>query len=104
MIVLAIGSDNLIRWDHLADARTEAYLDDAVVTFTLKNSAGQPVAGAENVPLEFANGSDGRYEGILESTVALSPGANYILELTAVRGQLVGFRRLGCVAAYAGEC
>jgi nitrogen fixation protein FixH len=102
MIVLAIGSDNLIRWDALADVRSGEYLNDATVTFTLKDPDGNPVNGAEEVSMPYAAGSDGRYEGVLESTVELEHGS-YVLETTAVRGELVGFRRMAALARYAGE-
>jgi hypothetical protein len=38
--VISIGSDNLVRLDQLTNASTGAYINNATVTFALKDSNG----------------------------------------------------------------
>lgn len=83
-------------------ASTGAYVNDATVTFALKDAAGNAVSGASG-SLSYVADSDGRYEGVLESTVSLIIGATYYLEITAVASGANGFRRIECVAAYQDE-
>jgi len=98
---LFIDSDNLIRWDQMQNAATGAYVNDAVVTFTLRDVNAVAVSAATNVSMPYVAGSDGRYQGTLESTVDLGdPGTQYDLEITATSGALVGFRRVRCIAQY----
>lgn len=95
MLILAVGADNLIRWDAMDLASNGVIVNDATTTFTLKDAAGATVATGS---MPFV--SNGRYDGILESTVTLNVGATYFLELTAVSGSANGFRHIECVAMY----
>jgi hypothetical protein len=87
----------------MQNAATESYVNDATVTFTLVDSDGSNVAGAINVAMPYVAGSNGRYQGTLDSTVNLgSPGDEFDLEITAVSGALNGFRKVRCRADYKG--
>lgn len=55
--------------------------DDAVVTVTVKNSAGAVVSGGDAVPMP--NVSSGTYRGALPSTLAIVVDGRYTLEITA---------------------
>jgi hypothetical protein len=101
--VLSIGSSNLVRLDALTNASTGAYVNDATVTFTLKDAAGSVVSGLANVSMPYVAASNGRYEGIIPSSAALALNALCTLEITTTSGSLVLFRRLSCVAKYRSE-
>jgi len=99
---LFISSDNLVRWDKMINSADGGYINNAAVTFTLKDSDGETLSGANAVSMPYVGQSDGRYHGTLESTVSLAAGSRYFLEITATRGGLIGFRRLTCTAQYQG--
>lgn len=100
MIVLDVGSDNLLRWDEMTLASSGAYVNDATVTWALKTAAGVSIATGS---LTYVDASNGRYDGVCESTVELTAGQTYYLEITAVSGGANGFRRIECFAAYQDE-
>ncbi len=97
-----ISADNLVEWDGLKDASNGNYLNSATVTFTLKDSAGTAVTGASAIAMTYVALSNGKYQGTLESTVSLTEGGKYWLEVTATSGTIVGFRRIECYATYRG--
>jgi len=98
LAVIAIGSDNIVRLDRLKDASAEVYVNSAVVSFRLKDAAGGTLQGP--TPMSFIAGSDGRYEGLIQDTLALVENAVYSIEVTAVHGSTVLFRRVSAVARY----
>lgn len=73
------------------------YTLPATVTFTLKTMAGVAVAGATNVAMAYVAASNGKYQGTLDSTVALTTDTSYTLEITAASGSRNGFVSLSCV-------
>ena len=95
-----MSADCLVSWEGMQNESTDAYINDATVTFTLKDSAGVAVSGAEDVSMTYQSATDGNYHGVLESTVTLTESAHYHLELTATSGGIVGFRRWPVVARY----
>ena len=107
---LFIGEDNLVFWGDrripmsgLYDNNLEQFINDATVTFTLKDSAGSAVSGASGISMSYVTGSKGVYEGVLEDGVSLTAGSTYYLEITATAsGDRVGFRRIPYTAAYHG--
>ena len=102
MRALFISSDNLIEWDEMLNVATDTYINNATVTFTLKTTAGVAVTGAENVSMAYVAASNGKYQGIIESTVDLgAAGTEYDLEIT-VSSSPQAFRRIRCVAQYKG--
>jgi hypothetical protein len=102
MIPVYISSSNLIEIDGLKDASNSAYVNDATVTFTLRNSANAAVSGATAVAMTYVVASNGKYQGTLPNTVSLTEGAKYWLEITSTKSPLVGFRRIECYATYRG--
>jgi hypothetical protein len=103
MLTIYVAADNLIRWDSMQLASTGVFVNDATVTFTLKSAAGAAVAGATAIAMPYVAASNGRYEGVLESTVSLTVGATYYLEVTATSGGANGFRRIECAAFHEGD-
>jgi len=106
---LYIGEDNIVFWGDrhvpgsgLYDNSTESFVNDATVSFALKDSNGSAVSGASG-SCTYVTDSDGVYEGVLEDGVSLTENATYYLEITAsASGDRVGFRRLRYVASYHG--
>ena len=81
-------NDNLIEVLRLQDEGNDTYLNDAIVTVTLKNSAGQNIAG-ETWPLalSYVAGSSGDYRGTLKSTLTLpTAGQSVVAEVSADGG------------------
>jgi hypothetical protein len=101
--VLGIGSSNLVRLDALTNTSTGAYVNSATVTFTLKDASGSVVSSLSGVSMAYVSSSNGRYEGTIPNTAALTLNALYTLEITTTSGGLVLFRRLSCVAKYRSE-
>lgn len=98
MLKLYCQNDNLVTWDKMKSSASNAYVNDATVTMTLKDSAGDPMLGATDVALVYVTDSDGKYQGVIDSTVALVADTSYSLELTAESGVKNGFIVLECVA------
>jgi hypothetical protein len=101
--VLSINSTNLIRLDVLTNASSGAYVNNATVTFSLKDAGGNIVGGLSNVSMPYIASSNGRYEGAIPNTTSLTLNALYTIEITATASPIVLFRRLSCVAKYRSE-
>ncbi len=107
---LYIGEDNVVFWGDrhtpnsgLYDNNLEQFINNATLTFTLKDSSNVAVSGANGISMSYITGSKGVYEGTLEDGVSLTENATYYLEITATAsGDRVGFRRLSFVAVYHG--
>ena len=101
---LYIGSDNRVRWDQLKDNRTDAFVNDATVTVTIKTEAGVAIVGLTDVAMPYVAASSGRYQGILPyaQTALLTHGERYFVEVTANRGTYRDFRRFQAIARYRG--
>lgn len=107
---LYIGEDLTVFWGDrhvphsgLYDNSLEQFVNNAAVTFTLKNSAGSAVSGANTISMSYVTGTRGCYEGTLEDGVTLTENATYYLEITATAsGDRVGFRRIPLLAVYHG--
>ena len=96
--ILNIGADDLFRFDGAKDKVLDSFLNAATVTAVLKDSGGTPVPGADSITLSYVAGSDGRYDGIREASVALVKDADYSLEITLTEGVLEDFRIIPCIA------
>ena len=102
MRALFIDSDNLVEWDEMMNLATDTYINNATVAFTLKTILGVAVSGATSVTMSYVAASNGKYQGVIESTVDLGdPGTEYDLEIT-VSSSPEAFRRIRCVAQYKG--
>jgi len=100
---LYINSDNLIQLDALRLAADGTYVNDATVTFTLKDADEAVMTGANTVSMPYVAGSNGRYQGTIQSTVSLAVGAKYYLEVTGTSGENNLFKRITCYARYKDE-
>src|SRR5207244_3075665 len=101
--VISIGSDNTVRLDALTNASSGAYINNATVTFTLKDSTGAAVLS--NQTMSYVSASNGRYEGTIPNgtTSTMAQNAQYTIEITATSGALVLFRKLSCIAKYRAD-
>lgn len=99
---LYIGEDLAIQMTGLLNAITNAYVNDATMTYTLKTAAGVAVTGASAVSMPYVAASSGNYRGTMDSSVSgtLTNDTVYYLEIS-VSGSV--FRRIACVAQYRGE-
>lgn len=68
-----------------------AYVNDATVTMTLKDSSDVAVSGASALPMSYVTDSNGLYQGTLPNTLSLTAGATYTLEISATSGSTVAF-------------
>lgn len=108
---LYIGEDNIVFWGDrdtpnsgLYDNNLRSFINDATVTFTLKDSSNSAVSGANGISMSYITGTSGVYEGTLEDGVSLTENSTYYLEITATAsGDRVGFRRIQFVAQYHGS-
>jgi hypothetical protein len=98
--VIAIGSDNLVRLDALTNVSTGAYVNNAVVTYTLIDSTGAVILSNQTMP--YVAASNGRYEGIIPNvtTVTMAVNALYTVQITATSGATVLFRKMSCQAKF----
>lgn len=64
---------------------TGAYINDATVVMTLKDSTGAAVSGATGLSLTYVTDSNGLYQGTLPYTLSLTSGEGYTLEITGTK-------------------
>lgn len=92
MEIILRSNDNVIEIKDLKNKATGSYLNSATVTFTLKDSSGNTVSGADTVSMTYVSSSDGVYRGTLADTVSLTQNALYTCEITINAGAgLQGF-------------
>jgi hypothetical protein len=86
------GNDQHLQVSGLADGLTAAWVNDAVVTATLKDSASAVVTGINALSLSYIAASNGNYRGAIPDTFNPAEGYDYTLEITATQGgTTVGF-------------
>jgi len=102
IVPLYLSEDNLIEWDALTDAADGTFVNDATMTFTIKDTAEAALTGANGVSMSYVAASDGKYQGVAPSTVTYTDAATYYLEVTAASSGRDGFRRITCKAQYHG--
>ena len=101
MLVFFQSNDNLIRWDGMTRASDGAFVNDATVTWSLKDSDGVEL---DSGTLTYVSGSNGRYQGVQQSSVNIGSKDDVVfLEVTAVSGTLDGFRRVQGVVLFRKE-
>lgn len=92
MSTVWIGNDNLLVLDGLQDEASGDYLNGASVSAVLVDESGTQVQGQTwPLSLAYVTGSQGRYQGVLEDTLALQHGQRYIAQVTADAAGLRGY-------------
>ena len=94
-----ISADNVVQLSDTRRSDTGALVSDATVSAQLKDEDLVAVGSAITMA---AVGSVGLYQGTAPSTLALTHGLKYYIDIT-LSGTLVGFRRIPVRAAYHGE-
>ena len=82
-------NENLVEIDLLKNAATDEYINDALVTATIKDSTGTVVTG-DTFPktLSYVAASNGKYQAALSNSLVLIPGRHYTAFITASVGGL----------------
>lgn len=89
MNIVYIGNDNYIEVDGLKDKATDAYINDATVACTLKDSGGNNVTGQSwPLTLSYVASSNGKYRGLLDNALVLTARKMYTAHITVVGGGL----------------
>lgn len=85
MLIIYIGSDNVLRLDALKIEGTGAYINNATVTYRLTDLEDVIVTSGT---LTYVVASNGRYEGTLDSsiTIDLEDFENYRVYVTVTSG------------------
>lgn len=96
---LYVNADNVIQLTGLSADGGTTYVNNATVTFSVTTSAGTAVTGASGT-LTYQSASNGNYEGSFPSTVSLTEGGRYNLNITVDADEADGFIRKPCVGAY----
>lgn len=91
--IWAIGSDILVKHT-VRNESTLAFINDATVTATLKDSSDVDVSGAIELTGTYVAGSDGEYHITIPSTISLTKDARYTLEITTVGDNLTKIDKL----------
>lgn len=101
MIILYVGTHNLVEIRNLKSAATGQYVSDAECKMTVVDEQSVNVTGAIDIPLALINGSSGHYAGMIPSNASLSAGTKYFLQITTTTGGLVRLDRIPVRAQYA---
>ncbi len=93
--ILYRNNDHLIRLTGLQDSITDAYVNDATVTVTIKDLDGNEVAGISwPVTMDYEATSDGDYRATLDKAIVLAIGKRYTAEITVASGTRDAFFEL----------
>ena len=98
-----VSCDNVIQVDELTNELTGNYMNSATCTFTLYDEDNVAVSGATTVAMAYVAASNGKYQGVLESTVALTVGEVYTVVVSIAQGGIVDSRRWEALACYRTE-
>lgn len=82
-IELFKANDQIIEIFGLKDGLNNGFINTAVCTATLKDSAGSSVTGITDLVLVYVAASDGIYRGIIQDTFDPPTGNNYTLHIDA---------------------
>ena len=93
---LYISEDNLVEMNGLVNS-DGTYVNDATMTFSIKDSDDDVVTGAENVTMSYVSESNGQYRGVAPRTLSYKEAESYFLEITIGSNY---FHRVACAAQY----
>jgi hypothetical protein len=83
--ILWIGNSNLIRVRKLQNVQSGAYLNAATVTATIKDAAGNPLAGETwPISLSYETGTDGAYSADVSDGLVAANGDTATLVVDCV--------------------
>jgi hypothetical protein len=103
-VTFAVGETNILWWRGLQNIISSVYDDDATVTVTIYDSAGDELVGTV-WPIYFAYvaDSDGDYYATIPADIGLEKGKRYKAIIDAVgSGGEVGYREVSITAQLRG--
>jgi hypothetical protein len=103
--VIYYKNDMVLKYTAMRNPLTDLPINDATVTAIVKTKTGQNVAGQSwPLTLSYVAGSDGEYQGILESLLEIQIGQRVDVEITITApGGLDGFLRLNTEVRQRGK-
>jgi len=101
---LYVNCDNVVEVDELTNELTGNYMNAATCTFDVLDEDGVSVlAGTGGVAMDYVTASNGKYQGVLDSTTDLTVGETYTVVVDVVQGGIVDQRRWEVLACYRTE-
>ncbi len=99
-----VNEDTEVIWDKMTDEANGSFVNSATVTFAVSTTPYPAVNAVANGTgsLSYVSASDGRFVGAIPYNVAVTRGATYYLQITAVSSGRYGFREIVCVADVQG--
>ena len=87
VLTLYVGNDMLLEVEGLTDDAAGTWVNDASVTVTLKDAAGNEVGG-DTWPkaMAYVTGTDGLYRVTLADTLGITANARYVAHVVADSG------------------
>lgn len=82
-MALFVRNDNSVFLSGLRNSSDDSYINDATVSFTVYDDACNQLAGAIGVSMAYVSASNGRYRGVLQSTVDLVAGKEYTVVIVS---------------------
>ena len=83
--ILYLGNNSVIDVAGLRDEATGGFINNATVSVTLLDQAGEQVDGADwPLALDFLAGSNGNYRATLPYTLAVGAGERYVARIVAI--------------------
>lgn len=85
--IVYVDNTNILEVQGLKDAILNTFINDADVTFTLVDSAGEEVAGqAWPTTMDYVDASSGDYRAVISDEVELVNRASYVAQIRADAG------------------
>ena len=101
---LYVDCDNVVQIDVLTNELTGSYMNSATCTFDVLDSAGaSALAGTSEITMDYVASSNGKYQGVLQSTESLTVGEVYTIVVSIAQGGIVDKRRWEALACYRTE-
>ncbi len=90
--ILFRNNDHLLTLTGLQDSSDLSFVNDATVTATVKDINGNDVTGIVwPLTLAYVAASNGNYEVVLDKAIVITPGIEYVTEITVVSGSRDAF-------------
>lgn len=102
--VLYVNEDNLIKLSGLKDVALDTYVNDAAGSFSVLDSDGTVVSGADGIAMSYVSGSNGNYVGYLDKAIAntLTEYGRYQVAVTLASSGRDLYRKVWAIASYHG--
>jgi hypothetical protein len=85
VIYLYPSNTQVVQVTELQDQVSGLFLTQATVTATLLDRRGNPDPVLNNLPLNYVNGTDATYQGVVPPTFSARVGGGYVLRIIAIQ-------------------